>query len=319
MRYYFLFFVLLLFLNSCQKEVKKNVDTSNIEVEFMINRFEQDFYDHGGENLEELKNKYPLLFPDNTPDSIWMAKINDRDEQELYSETQKLYSSFSDIESELRSLFQHVTYYNPLFNTPDIITGLSNIDYDYRVIYNQELVFISLDVYLGSTHPFYGDFPSYIKQNNVRERIIVDVASAIVDSQIKPLTNRSFLAKMIHEGKKLYLLELYLPLKSEAVRIGYNKIKYDWTLTNEEQVWKYFIENNLLYSTDTKLNKRFLEDAPFSKFYISEDKNSPGRIGQWIGMQIVRSFMANNDVSLSDLLLKNEEEIFKKSKYKPRK
>jgi gliding motility-associated lipoprotein GldB len=306
-------------LNSCQKEVKKNVDTSNIDVEFMINRFEQDFYDHGGENLEELKNKYSLLFPDNTPDSIWMAKINDRDEQELYSETQKLYSSFSDIESELRSLFQHVTYYNPLFNTPDIITGLSNIDYDYRVIYNQELVFISLDVYLGSTHPFYGDFPSYIKQNNVRERIIVDVASAIIDSQIKPLTNRSFLAKMIHEGKKLYLLELYLPLKSEAVRIGYNKIKYDWALTNEEQVWKYFIENNLLYSTDTKLNKRFLEDAPFSKFYISEDKNSPGRIGQWIGMQIVRSFMANNDVSLSDLLLKNEEEIFKKSKYKPRK
>ena len=319
MRYYFLFFVLLLFLNSCQKEVKKNVDTSNIDVEFMINRFEQDFYDHGGENLEELKNKYPLLFPDNTPDSIWKAKINDKDEQELYSETQKLYSSFSDIESELKSLFQHVTYYNPLFNTPDIITGLSNIDYDYRVIYNQELVFISLDVYLGSTHPFYGDFPSYIKQNNVRERIIVDVASAIIDSQIKPLTNRSFLAKMIHEGKKLYLLELYLPLKSEAVRIGYNKIKYDWALTNEEQVWKYFIENNLLYSTDTKLNKRFLEDAPFSKFYISEDKNSPGRIGQWIGMQIVRSFMANNDVSLSDLLLKNEEEIFKKSKYKPRK
>ena len=217
MRYYFLFFVLLLFLNSCQKEVKKNVDTSNIEVEFMINRFEQDFYDHRGENLEELKNKYPLLFPDNTPDSIWKAKINDKDEQELYSETQKLYSSFSDIESELRSLFQNITYYNPLFNTPDIITGLSNIDYDYRVIYNQELVFISLDVYLGSTHPFYGDFPSYIKQNNVRERIIVDVASAIIDSQIKPLTNRSFLAKMIHEGKKLYLLELYLPLKSEAV------------------------------------------------------------------------------------------------------
>ena len=219
----------------------------------------------------------------------------------------------------MRSLFQNVTYYNPLFNTPDIITGLSNIDYDYRVIYNQELVFISLDVYLGSTHPFYGDFPSYIKQNNVRERIIVDVASAIIDSQIKPLTNRSFLAKMIHEGKKLYLLELYLPLKSEAVRIGYNNIKYNWALTNEEQVWKYFIENNLLYSTDTKLNKRFLEDAPFSKFYISEDKNSPGRIGQWIGMQIVRSFMANNDVSLSDLLTKNEDEIFKTSKYKPRK
>ena len=285
----------------------------------MINRFEQDFYSHKGEDLEELKKKYPLLFPENTPDSVWMAKIKDKDEQELYTETQKLYSSFSDIETELRSLFKYITHYNPMFNTPNIITGLSNIDYNYRVIYNQRLVFISLDVYLGSKHPFYSDYPAYIKQNNIRERIVVDVANAIIDSQIKPLTNRSFLAKMIHEGKKLYLLDLYLPLKSDAVKIGYTKQKYDWAITNEEQVWKYFIENNLLYSTDTKLNKRFLEDAPFSKFYLSEDKNSPGRIGQRIGLQIVRSFMDNNDVSLSDLLIKDGEEIFKNSKYKPRK
>ena len=319
MRNYFLFFFLLLFFNSCQKEVKNNIDTSTIEVKFMINRFEQDFYSHKGEDLEELKKKYPILFPENTPDSIWMAKIKDKDEQELYTETQKLYSSFSDIETELRSLFKYITHYNPMFNTPNIITGLSNIDYNYRVIYNQRLVFISLDVYLGSKHPFYSDYPAYIKQNNIRERIVVDVANAIIDSQIKPLTNRSFLAKMIHEGKKLYLLDLYLPLKSDAVRIGYTKQKYNWAITNEEQVWKYFIENNLLYSTDTKLNKRFLEDAPFSKFYLSEDKNSPGRIGQRIGLQIVRSFMDNNDVSLSDLLIKDGEEIFKNSKYKPRK
>ena len=319
MRNYFLFFFLLLFFNSCQKDVKNNIDTSTIEVKFMINRFEQDFYSHKGENLEELKKKYPLLFPENTPDSIWMVKIKDKDEQELYTETQKLYSSFSDIETELRSLFKYITHYNPMFNTPNIITGLSNIDYNYRVIYNQRLVFISLDVYLGSKHPFYSDYPAYIKQNNIRERIVVDVANAIIDSQIKSLTNRSFLAKMIHEGKKLYLLDLYLPLKSDAVRIGYTKQKYDWAITNEEQVWKYFIENNLLYSTDTKLNKRFLEDAPFSKFYLSEDKNSPGRIGQRIGLQIVRSFMDNNDVSLSDLLIKDGEEIFKNSKYKPRK
>ena len=82
MRNYFLFFFLLLFFNSCQKEVKNNIDTSNIEVEFMINRFEQDFYTNKGDNLEELKKKYPLLFPKNTPDSIWRAKIKDKDEQE---------------------------------------------------------------------------------------------------------------------------------------------------------------------------------------------------------------------------------------------
>ena len=66
MRNYFLFFFLLLFLNSCQKEVKNNIDTSFIEVDFMINRFEQDFYNYKGENLQALKKEYPLLLPQNT-------------------------------------------------------------------------------------------------------------------------------------------------------------------------------------------------------------------------------------------------------------
>ena len=60
MRNYFLFSCLLIFFNSCQKEVENNIDTSTIEVEFMINRFEQDFYSHKGENLEDLKKKYPF-------------------------------------------------------------------------------------------------------------------------------------------------------------------------------------------------------------------------------------------------------------------
>jgi len=319
MRNYFLFFFLLLFFNSCQKDVKNNIDTSVIEADFMIFRFEQDFYGNKGENLNELKNKYPLLFPSNIPDSVWIAKIQDKDEQELYNETLKLYKDFSLTETELLDLFKHVTYYHPTFNSPDVITVLSNIDYEFRVVYTDPLILISLDVYLGKDHPYYNDYPSYIKQNNIHKRIVVDVAAKIVESKLRPFNNRSFLSKMIYEGKKLYLLDLYLPSKPDAIKIGYTNEKFNWALANEEQVWKYFIENNLLYSTDTNLNKRFLEDAPFSKFYLSEDRKSPGRIGQRIGWQIVRSFMDNNDVSLQDLLSIDEEEIFKNSKYKPRK
>ena len=237
----------------------------------------------------------------------------------MFQETQKKYNSLLHIEEELSNLFKHIKYYNPSFLAPDVITILSNIDYTYRTIYTDNLLFISLDVYLGGDHPFYSDYPSYIRKNNTDERIVVDVASNIINSTISFSNNRSFLAKMIHEGKKMYLLDLYLPSKSDPIKIGYSKDKFDWATINEEQVWRYFIENDLLYSTDTQLNKRFIENAPFSKFYLSEDTKSPGRIGQWIGWQIVRSYMVNNDVSLQDLLSMNEEEIFKNSKYKPRK
>ncbi|MFT5958857.1 MAG: hypothetical protein ACI8VJ_000607, partial [Polaribacter sp.] len=75
----------------------------------------------------------------------------------------------------------------------------------------------------------------------------------------------------------------------------------------------------LLFSTDTNLNKRFLEIAPFSKFYREQDNLSPGQVGVWVGWQIVTSYMKHNDVSLQELLQINELDLFKESKYKPRK
>lgn len=319
MRNYFLFFLTLNFLISCQKDSKKIIDTSTIDVNYSISRFEVDFYEFGGENLEKLKETYPMLFPKEISDSIWRAKINDSDERKLYAETQKLYNNIDKLENELTDLFKNIKYYFSEFSPPDVITLLSNIDYNYRVIYTEKRLYLSLDAYLGATHPFYDDYPDYIKENNTQERILVDVANKMIQTKIQPSNNRTFLAKMIQAGKKLYFLDRYLPFKKDAIKIGYSKDKFDWAVSNEEQVWRYFIENKLLYSTDTKLNQRFLKDAPFSKFYLTEDNNSPGRIGQMIGWQIVRSFMENNDVSLENLISIEADEIFKKSKYKPRK
>jgi uncharacterized protein YjaZ len=42
-------------------------------------------------------------------------------------------------------------------------------------------------------------------------------------------------------------------------------------------------------------------------------------VGRYIGWQIVRSFMDKKDASLEKLMTLSEEEIFYKSKYKPRK
>jgi uncharacterized protein YjaZ len=75
----------------------------------------------------------------------------------------------------------------------------------------------------------------------------------------------------------------------------------------------------MLYSQDPKLTTRFMTPAPFSKFYLEIDNDSPGRVGAWIGWQIVRSYMKNNNVTLPELLKTNSKEIFEKSKYKPKK
>lgn len=313
----FILFTVIVFI-SCEKTTKNNkVDVSAIVANVKLARFDVDFYNTSKENLPETKKKYPMLFPHNI-DSIWINKINNKDEQELFAETQKLYKDFSSEEKQLETLFKHIKYYNPKFKEPSVITMLTNIDYDNRIIYADSLLLISLDAYLGKNHPFYKEYPEYISQNNTKEHLIVDVANAFVNRQVPPKLNRRFIDKIIYEGKKMYLLDKYLPNISDKEKIGYSAQKYDWTKSNEEVIWRYFIENNILYSADSKLNKRFIDVAPFSKFYLSIDLLSPGRVGIYIGWQIVREFMNNNNLSLRELMQTKEEDIFKKSKYKPK-
>ena len=319
MRFFIIVFLILLTLTSCSSNNNGVVDVSGIDVEFLVNRYEVDFYRANQGSLPLLKNKYPYLFPRSFSDSLAISKMSNKEELDLFNETQKLYSDISDLGLELMSLFKHIKYYNPKFKSPNITTMISDIDYDSRVIYADSLLLISLDVYLGKEHEFYSDYPKYIKENNTKENIIVDIANSISENQILPITSRSFIGKMVYEGKKMYLLDLYLPTISDKLKIGFLDQKLAWAVTNEEDIWKYFIERKLLFSTDTKLNKRFLDNAPFSKFYLENDNQSPGRIGVWLGWQIVRSYMQNNDVSLQQLLKINELDLYKKSKYKPRK
>lgn len=317
----FFLVILLVFLSfySCKNESLHKIDVSGIDVNFSIHRFDIDFYAAKANNLSHVKSKYPYLFPKEITDSISLAKISSKDEQELFAETQEIYKDFTLQKKQLTSLFKYIKYYNPKFKAPNVVTMLTNIDYESRVVNADSLLIISLDVYLGENHQFYNDFPKYIKQNNTKKHLIVDVASSFISKQIPKNISRSFLEKMIYEGKKMYLLDLYLPMLSDENKIGYNPVKMEWVNVNEETIWSYFIEKKLLFSTDKKLNQRFLEVAPFSKFYSEQDHLSPGKIGVWVGWQIVRSYMKHNNVSLQELLKINALELFKSSQYKPKK
>ena len=124
---------------------------------------------------------------------------------------------------------------------------------------------------------------------------------------------------MIYAGKQLYLKDILLPEITDYDKIGYKPEQLKWCQENESYMWSYFIEDKLLYSSESKLANRFINLAPFSKFYLEIDNQSPGRVGTWIGWQIVRSFMEKNPVSISQLMTIDATELFQKSKYKPKK
>ena len=61
--------------------------------------------------------------------------------------------------------------------------------------------------------------------------------------------------EIIYQGKKKYLLDIFLPFITDKLKSAYTDKKLAWAETNEEQVWRYFIEKDLLYSSDS-ISKR---------------------------------------------------------------
>ena len=318
MRYFTLLLLFISFI-SCNKKENIKIDVSTIEVKTEIHRFDQEFYTTSINNLDELKAKYPYLFPQPNPDSVWVNKMQNKDEQELFAESQKVYNDFTSEKEQLKSLFKHINYYYPNFNEPKVITILSNVDYNNKVVLADSLLFISLDIFLGKDNVIYQDFPNYVKQNYTKEHLIVAVAEKFANQIIPPTNDKSFVSRIIQEGKKLTLMQSFLPNVNPTEIIGYTNEQLDWAKNSESDIWKYFIQNLILYSTDPELTKRFIDDAPFSKFFLDIDQDSPGKIGSWFGWQIVESYLKNNKATLQEVMLLDNEEIFKKSKYKPRK
>ena len=316
-KFWFLIFLVSLF--SCDKQSETEAKIEKIDAPFEVIRFDQKFAEATPLSLPELKSKYPFLFPKQYPDSLWVQKLNDTIQQEIETEVNKAFPEFSKETDELHSLFQHVKYYFPDFEVPDVITVTSEVDYKNKAIYTGEYLFVALDTYLGEEHKFYIGIQDFLKKNFRKEQIVPDAANEIAEQYVPKASERTFLAHMLYYGKLLYLKDKFIPFKSDAEKIGYSEEELTWAKANEDQIWRYFIENELLFDTDSKLYERFLYPAPFSKFYLQLDAESPARLGQFIGWNIIRAYMEKNDVSIKKMLNTPAEEIFNKANYKPKK
>ncbi|MBG6110315.1 gliding motility-associated lipoprotein GldB [Flavobacterium sp. CG_9.10] len=307
----------LVFL-SCDKKSKTEKAVDAIPLELKIERFDKIFFETPSKDLGNLKKEYPYFFPQGNDDSVWLNKMQDPLWRELYTEVEKKYSNFEPVKVELEELFKHIKYYFPNTKTPKVVTIISEMDYNNKAIYADSLVIVSLELYLGKEHKFY-QFPNYIKQNLEQSQIMPDIVSSFSARKIAPASDKNLLNQMVYFGKQLYLKDLLLPNYSDADKMGYTPEQIKWCQENESYMWRYFIEKEMLYSDDQKLLPRFISPAPFSKFYLEIDNESPGRVGAWIGWQIVRSYMKNNEVPITELLKTDAKEIFEKSKYKPKK
>ena len=318
-KHLFIFLMSIFLVFSCITRDKDTENIAKINIDLKVKRFDREFAKAKPSDLPMLKEAFPYLFPVQYSDSIWIAKMENGLQKELETEVDKVFPDFNKEYNDLELLFKHIKYYFPKYTVPTVVTVISEVDYNNRVILADSLLLIGIDNYLGEYHRFYQNIYKYISTGFNKKFLISDVAGSFAKRVVPRPRDRNFLSQLIYYGRELYVKDKLIPFNTDAQKIGYSLEQMDWAEANEEQIWRYFVSNELLYSTDNKLSQRFLDLVPFSKFNLELDMESPGRIGRYMGWQIVRAFMDKNKPTLQQMLNLSEEEIFKRSNYKPNK
>jgi len=305
--------LIFLLLITCSKPAENSKNRISIE------RFEKLFYNSTNDDLKQLKKIYPYFFPKNFSDNIWEERLKDPIQIEIFNEIENEFETVAFLERGLFKFFKKHEEFFDEFNEPKVISVNTDVDYRNRIIFADSILLIGLDNYLGPFHRFYEGIPIYIKEDFTRYNIISDIAEKFAHTVVSRNEFYTFLDKIIYYGKILYYKDQCIVGYEDRYKIGYSKEKMEWAESNEYFVWTYFIENDILFDPNNKLNFQFINDAPFSRFYLEIDNQSSEMIGKFIGWKIIKSYMKNNDVTLVEMLRTKPIDIYNNSKYKPKK
>ena len=232
---------------------------------------------------------------------------------------EKRFSDDRALKKEIKSVYQRMNYYYPGIMIPETYLYVSGVDYEIPAVMIQpDAVLISLDYYLGNEDGIYDyiGMPRYRSLRCQPSYITRDLAQAFYDNMYaRRAAKKDVLSEMINVGKQLYFIEAMNPTLPDSVLFGYSSQQAQWAQQYEADVWAAIVGNNMLYANDMMAFRNFFGDAPFTQAFSRE---SAPRLGEYIGLQIIRSYMTHNDVTLQELMKNNDlQQIFQDSQYKP--
>ena len=195
-----------------------------------------------------------------------------------------------------------------------------NSGYNYNVYPTGNELGLGLEWYLGYNNPIIQSlppdkFPNYLKKRMSSEYLLSNLMRGLLMVEFQDcLQDNKLINQCIFFGKVGYVLNVLLPNEPEEFQYSFQPEELTWCYNNEFEIWRTIIKEDILYSDDRKQLVRFTGEAPFTQGFPEE---SPGRLGFFIGKQIVKDYMEKHpETSLEKLLCGvNDMQILKN--YKP--
>lgn len=326
-----LIFTVTIILASCSSD-PLDVDVSEVDFTMKFDRFDEDMFavssaeemkllnedliERGGELYEFYVGEMlrsGSVYDDSAGYYLYYF-VSDTMIKRAQSDVNETFPNFSSYESQLTDMFKHLKYHLPDAPLPNKLITY-NSAFNYGVISTDSVIGLGLDMYLGKNNEIISQlgFPVYMKDKMAEEYMLVDIAHSWIATNVLKDEGETFLDQMIYYGKLRYLIDAMLPELEDHLKIRYTEEEYDFALASEDDVWLFIMDMNWVYSTDMKVGLRFFEEAPTT---VGID-GSPGRIGQFMGWQMIRQYMDKNpEVSVAQLMAETNNAKFLKT-YKP--
>lgn len=323
----FLVSILLISCGSPTATCELSEDILRIPVDMEIIRMDQMFFDiESEEELNNLLESHPQFAQDYLQEDLYYSRkdfytsligiTQDTLMQELNREVQVHFQDFSALEQELENAFKYIRYHFPDYKVPKIYTFVSGFSNDFYI--DDNIIVIGLDYFLPQDHRFQpDDLPQYITKRYQREYLVPTLVTAISSKfNYTDMRDNTLLAEMVFYGKAYHFTKSILPCTPDSLIIGYSQDDIVASYANEKFIWSHFVENELLFETNPFEIRKYTGEAPFTD-EISPD--APGRIGRWVGWNIVDDYVETQNVSLPELMEeRNAAQVFRQSGYKPR-
>lgn len=325
---------LLLFGAMACNDNQSAPDVSKIKLPLQVAHFEDDFFRIDTLQLEPslaaLEKKHPGFTTDFlTNVLVLMPATEANDLKSFYSAYLPLYQQSSDIFKAQRAQIpvikkglQYTKHYFPQYTLPQkLITFVGPIN-SYATILTKDAIAVGLQLFMGKDHPLYTSeegqalYPAYISRKFEPAYIPVSaINNLVLDMYPEQFAGKPLIAQMIDLGKRLYIVDHLLPEVADTLITGYSAKQLDACFKNEKNIWSFFIQNDLLYKSDPMLVRDYIAEGPFTQAF---GQDSPGKIGQFLGWQIVKKWMdKNKKISMDALMKKDAIQLFEESRYKP--
>ena len=306
MKKYFLFILVAVLLVSCNDKKKDSLTETTLK----IHRFENLIFGTPIAELQQtlIDNQYDYRFLFNTDiaDPAYFEEIkyfaSDTIMQQVYSVVVATYPNLSWLEQELTIAMARANELMPNNQPKNFYTLMTGtFAYYDRVMCTDSFMAINIDQYAVKNMKYFNGYfgmPMYIVNLLDSMYLPIDCMSSYAISKIpQTYAEQSMLDLMILNGKILYFLDKVFPDVADSIKIRYTSQQMEWAEENENNVWGYFIQKNLLYEKDYTKIRPFVNEAPNTTVF----ENSAPRMTDFIGWKIVSRYMNNKNISIEEL------------------